>query len=61
MSNISKGLFWAATILLVAFFESQAMINQPTGKVLMMSLPVIAVLSLGRQGNCGLFCGEGKA
>lgn len=54
MSNVVKALIWAATILIVALLPSRGLIAEDTVKLLIFTLPTLAVLSLrgSRSGTC---------
>jgi len=53
MSNIAKGLCWAAAILLVALGNRLGLIGDKTANTLFIVLPIVAVMSLrgGQQCN----------
>jgi hypothetical protein len=54
MINIVKALVWAAAILIVALLQSRGLIAEDAGRLFMIVLPVVAVLTLSgsRSGPC---------
>jgi len=54
MSNIAKGLCWAAAILLVAIGNRLGLIGDKTANVLFIVLPIVAVMSLNGRPDCNL-------
>lgn len=56
MSNIVKGLAWATAILLTAIFKNYGVIAEDVGKVMLVILPIIAVMSLRDQADCRKGC-----
>lgn len=52
MSNIAKGICWAAAILLIALGNRLGLIEDKTARVLFIVLPIVAVLSLTGNWGC---------
>ena len=54
MSNISKGLCWAAAILLNAAGNAVDLIADDVAQTLFIFLPIAAILSLNCRRECAL-------
>jgi hypothetical protein len=52
MSNIYKGLCWAAALLLTALGNRYGLIDDKTAETLFIVLPIVGVLSLNGGASC---------
>lgn len=52
MSNIYKGVAWAAAILFTAALKSYGMISEDMSSTLLIVLPIVAVMSLRGESGC---------
>ena len=52
MRNIRLGLIWAAAIIMVALAGANGIIPGDVSKALIFTLPILAVIALGRSNGC---------
>jgi hypothetical protein len=54
MSNVQRGIFWAAAIALTAFARRSGVFDAQAADTLLLVLPIVAFLSLRGGRNCSL-------
>ena len=54
MTNIRKGLCWAAAMLMVAIAKTYGIFDAQAADTLLLVLPIVAVLSLRDKRECNL-------
>ena len=54
MTNIRRGLCWAAALLLTAIAKHYGVFEPGAADTLLLVLPIVAVLSLGNERECRL-------
>jgi hypothetical protein len=55
MTNIRKGLCWAASMVMVVIAKKYGIFDAQAADTLILVLPIVAVLSLRDKRECNLF------